>query len=113
MNINLAQYIVRDSDGNLDVTSTMAKFEAEIQSYDTLNRADLETTAATIEAVFKKHNNVNLRMPVLVSMVTAELKATPETFAVIAERIENVIQSSPKFSVQKGRGGGVKFNAAE
>ncbi len=113
MNINFAQYIVRDSNGNLDVTATMSKFESDIVSYDASTRGDLETTAATIEAVFKKFNNANINMPALVSMVTAELKATPDTFALIAERVKNVVASSPKFSVQKGRNGGVKFIAAE
>jgi hypothetical protein len=106
MVINLAQYIVRLTDGSLDLDSTTLKFQADCEKYEIENKADNAAVKDAIHAVFDQYPS-NINMPALVSLVAGKLGASPAQFETIKDRVADVIHASPEFKVAKGRNGGV------
>ena len=112
-NVMFAHFGQRDENGEIDLDLTTFKFRAELEVYKHSQKADCDTVKTTILSVFEQFP-VNIPVPYLVSLVAAKLSTPPTGFAILGERVHEVIRSNPNlFKVAKGKGGGCSLIKAE
>lgn len=112
----LNQFVVRDSDGNVDMDQTLAKFSQALTVWDAHYRADLDSTLKAIAAVYDRNKTDVLPSGYVVNQAAGLLlggaEFSPEAFNMAAERIQEVLKTSGQFESKKGRDGGTKFKNA-
>lgn len=112
--INLATFAVRDSDGELDLDGTMTKFQGVLLQYQAERETELATIGAAVNAVFDQHKGATINMPAVTSFALQRLNVQPESYKVLAERIQTFVRDNASdergkglFRIAKGKGGGV------
>lgn len=107
--INMADMVVRDDTGCVDIEGTVATFRGELYAW--LQEVEC-TTALIAEAVgkvFDTHKGACINMPALTSMSLHILGATPANYADLSEKVGAYVRTSKTlFAVSKGKGGGVR-----
>ena len=111
--INLATFAVRDSDGELDLSATVTKFEGALLAYQAERETELATIGAAVHAVFDAHKGTNINMPAVTSLALQKLNVQPETYKALSERVQSFVrdnagerESGAIFGIAKGKGGG-------
>lgn len=115
MNINVPNFAVRDSSGEVLIDETVEKFRVELLRFKANRETETAQIAMAVNAVFDQHLGVSITMPAVVSMTLTRLDVTPETFNLLRERTMDFIRANASakredgmdFCVQKGKHGGV------
>lgn len=107
MNINIAQYTVRNADGSIDHEGTLAKFAGDLLRFEAERELEREVIANAVHALFDKHLGKRLNTPFVVGEALKALNAQPENYKVLTEKVQDFIRTSPDFHTGKGKGGGV------
>lgn len=107
MNINIAQYTVRNADGTIDHEGTLAKFAGDLLRFEAEREVEREVIAGAVHALFDKHLGKRLATPFVVGEALKALNAQPENYKVLTEKVQDFLRTDPKFSISKGKGGGV------
>lgn len=109
--INLASFVVRDSDGSIDTLATVAKFEGVLAQFQVERETELATIGAAVHAVFDQYKGATLNMPALVSLSLQKLNVQAETYKALHERVVAFVHDNAGenglFRISKGKGGGV------
>jgi hypothetical protein len=109
--ISLASYVVRDSNGAVDVSATLDKFQDDLETYQAERETELGTIGDAVHAVFATHKGASINMPALTSLTLTKLSVQPENFATLSERVQDYVRTNPEFHIGKGKGGGVILRA--
>jgi hypothetical protein len=107
--MKISEYVVRASDGSVDVGATVDKFAGELQSY--LANAEREDAdiAAAVESVFDAHKGVAINMPALISLSMPLLNVSLEAYTETSEKVAEFVRNhKDTYQVAKGKGGGVR-----
>lgn len=107
MNINIAQYTVRNADGGIDHEATLSKFAGDLLRFEAERELEASTIGAAIHALFDRHLSKRLATPFVVGEALKALNAQPENYKVMMEKVQDYIRTSPEFHTGKGKGGGV------
>lgn len=107
MNIVLAEYVVRYTDGSIDHEGTLARFAGDLSRFEAEREMENETIGTAVHAVFDIHKGSKLPTPFVVAEVLKSLKATPDNYKVLTEKVGEYLRTNPEFVISKGRGGGV------
>ena len=107
MMFNLAEYVVRNSNGSIDHEATLTRFAGDLSRFEAQREMENETIGKVIHALFDQHKGSKLPTPFVVAEVLKVLEATPETYKILTEKVGEYIRTNPEFVTAKGRGGGV------
>ena len=115
MKINIGEFVLRDSDGSIDVAGTVQKFEDELLVYLAERETEEEQVSAAVHAVFDAHKGARINMPAVVSLALQHLSVTPATYQALSTKVQEYVRSNNGvlFTIAKGKGGGVSRNADE
>lgn len=126
MNIVLSTYAVRDSAGNIDHDSTVAKFASDLFTFEAERETETAVIATAVHALFDQYKSASLNMPFITNQVLRSLNAQPENFKILETRTLEFLRSNSQgktddggnaerpnsvFVIAKGKGGGVKRRA--
>lgn len=105
---NLAAAALRETDGTIDVSATLAAVEEQLWALIDEEATSGVRIAAAVNAVFTTYKGKVLTMPSLVNAALAQLDVTPATFAAESEAVAEYVRRTPlEFKIAKGKGGGV------
>lgn len=113
--IHLVNYVVRDNNGEIDVTETLNKFHGDLLRYKTERETERETMLNAVHSVFDGFPlGQNLQMDMILSTAALSMNAMNENFKVLKDKIHAVLKDESgdrntgrKFGILKGKGGGV------
>jgi len=118
MEINLATYMVRGTDGTPDTSATLNKFSADLDNYIASRETEQEVIAAAVNVVFDAHKGVRMNVPFVISQALTALNvsAHPHMFNTLTQRVHAYISDNSKgdnslFQIAKGKGGGCSRRA--
>lgn len=107
MKINVADYVVRGSDGSISHEETIAKFAKDLANYTAQRELEADTIGVVVHGLFNQYLGRRLSTDYVVSEALKSLQATPDNFKTLTMRIKEYIKSSPDFDTLKGPGNGV------
>jgi hypothetical protein len=112
--INLNTYVIRASDGSIDLDATCAKFARDLLTFKTESETETEEVGAAVNSVFDQFPGARINMPALVNYALQRLNVQPENFRILSEKVQNYVRdhAGPRedgalFHIGKGKGGGV------
>lgn len=117
----LAAYVVRGSDGAVDLASTILKFEDDLSRFVAERETEQSVIAEAIAAIFDQHKGTAINMPALQTFALQKLNAQPSNYTVLSERVAEYVRENSQgevkegveerpqslFVIKKGKGGGV------
>lgn len=110
MEINVSTFSVRDSNGNINVEATVAKFEKTLGSWDADTIETLSAVRKAISDVFDANPGKNLPSNYILAQVTTALNLADEKeFKLTESRVNHILAQAP-YSKTRGANGGVKRN---
>lgn len=104
------KFTKRGTDGSVDVAESAKAYAAALTEWCAENEIPAEEIEAAANAVLDAHAGKRIPMPAFLSLAAQELGATPETFAVLSNRVHAYVTGqakAEKLFVVKGKGGGV------
>jgi len=104
------KFTKRGTDGSVDVAASANAYAKALTEWAAENEIPAEEIADAVNAVLDLHAGKRIPMPALLSLAAQEMGATPETFAVLSDRIHAYVTGQAKAEllfVTKGKGGGV------
>jgi len=104
------KFTVRGTDGSVDIAASANAYAKALTEWTAENEIPAEEIEAAVNAVLDQHAGKRIPMPALLSLAAQELGATPETFAVLSDRVHAYVTGQSKAEllfVVKGKGGGV------
>lgn len=104
------KFTKRGTDGSVDVTASAAAYTEALTEWCAENEIPAEQIEAAANAVLDAHAGKRIPMPAFLSLAVQELGGTPETFAVLSDRVHAYVSGQAKAEqlfVVKGKGGGV------
>jgi hypothetical protein len=106
MSLDLSKSIKFNSDRSIDLDATLSRVKDAVVKYNTLRTNDLDTVAATVDAVFAQYPGACLSTDALVGFVLRQLGATPETWGTLSKRTIEYVKSyeNSRFSIKVGKG---------
>lgn len=126
MNIVIASYAVRSSNGSIDHDSTLAKFAGDLLAFEAMQEAESANIGAAVHALFDKFKGARLNMPFVTGEVLRALNATPDNYKALTEKVQGFVRRESQgevfddgtverpnstFVIGKGKGGGVARRA--
>lgn len=113
MQIDLNKFIVRYSDGSLDLDSTLNNLSTKV--VELVEAQDMETMdiAKAVHAVFDTFKGSRLNTSAVVSFSLQHLSVTPESAGDVTSKIQGYLKDnsgekgSSLFSSKRGRKGGI------
>jgi hypothetical protein len=103
------------ANGSVDMTATVEKFQAQLETYVSSQVGVNETMDQAVKDLFEAHPRT-LSMPFVINAILASLEMTPENCKELTKRAQDFIrQNSSKvrdgslLRVEVGRGGGVSL----
>jgi hypothetical protein len=105
--IVLNTYVVRFSNGSIDHSATLAKFEGDLFSFAQEREKEESVIAEALHGIFDSHKGKRIPMPFLTSEVLRVLNVQPENFKSLTEKVQEYVRACDDFSIGKGKGGGV------
>lgn len=109
---NMNEFLVRGSDGTVDVDATTLKFRGALEVYIAERETENALIAAAVSEVFDQFKGANINMPALTSYALQRLNATPSNFMALSERIQEYVRENAGeggiYKIAKGKGGGVR-----
>jgi hypothetical protein len=101
-------FIVRSGNGAIDISASVDNFHTQLDEYVKTHRTSLKRVSAAVNAVFDAHKGSAFNMDALQSFALQKLNATPDNYQELATLVTEYVRSDSNFSVQRGRGGGVR-----
>ena len=102
MDINLATYMVRGTDGTPDTDATISKFSADLDTYIAQRETEVAVIAEAVNSVFDdlKVQGTRANMPYVLSASLTKLNiaAHPGMFTVLHERVHAYLQENSQGS---------------
>lgn len=106
--MDLSNYVVRGSDGSVDASATVAKFETDLSAFVTETAEEQANIAAAVSAVYDENKGKRIAMPTLTSLALVKLNAQVENFQALGEKVQAFVRANTDtYSIAKGKGGGV------
>jgi hypothetical protein len=113
-NISLGSYVVRALNGSVDIESTVAKFQTDLEKFAALQEADEAAIASAVAAVFDEHPNTNLNLPAVASLAFNKMGLGAASYTEMVERIQDHVRNAKTlYVIKKGKGGGCSRVKAE
>jgi hypothetical protein len=106
--VDLSEFVVRSDDGRVDVESTMSELARQVLDLvakESALNANIETAVC---AVFDGNVGKVLPMPYVVNTAISLMGVSPSEYASVSRAIARWIHTCGQFSVDKGKGGGVR-----
>ncbi len=94
MNISLPSFVVRGTNGSVDVAATTAKFGDELTKFIAANETEVAVIASAVNAVFDDYRGATLTTPTLVTYALGKLNATPANMATLSDRIRAYVHDN-------------------
>lgn len=104
------KFTVRGTDGAVDIEASAEAYAKGLTEWCAKNEIPAEQIEEAANTVLDAHAGKRIPMPAFLSLAVQELGATPETFAVLSERVHAYVTGqakAEKLFVVKGKGGGV------
>ena len=126
MNISFASYVVRFTDGSLDLEGTHSKFEDDLLRFSAERDTENAAMAAHIHAIFDQYKGARLNVPYLTGETLRRMGAQPANWKILSDKIVAFIQDNAQgkthedgsvdrpgstFVISRGKGGGVARRA--
>lgn len=125
MQINIASYVLRSSNGSIDHESTLGKFANDLLTFELEQEAETSTIGAAIHALFDKFKGARLNLPYLSGEVARSMNVPPDQFNAATAKIQAFVRSQSQgkseggveqypnsvFVIGRGAGGGVARRA--
>lgn len=107
--MDLNSYVVRGSNGSIDSTATVAKFQTELAAFETGTAEEQSNIAGAVSAVFDENpKGSRITMPTLCSLAVAKLNAEVTNYQALSDKVHAFVKANTDtYSVAKGKGGGV------
>jgi hypothetical protein len=112
--IDIGSYVVRHTDGSVDLDATVDQFATDVQEYVNTVEADGKLCGTAVNAVFDQYKGTNISMPALSSLALHWIdgnvgKLEPSEYVPMSVKIHDyVVNHKDQYVVAKGKGGGVK-----
>lgn len=104
-----SKYIVRNSDGSIDINGSVNKFATELSAYASteLSSADIATA---LDSALDAHQGKRVPMQALIGAVVSSLNDDPAQFNALSKRVHAYIKGQTGVTLRtvKGVGGGVE-----
>lgn len=105
------RFIVRGSDGSIDVTASSAKFATALTEF-AKGEVPADTIELAVETVFDRYP-AGLTMPALIHYSVTQLEASSEQYRALSDRVHSYVtgqfaSGKGRLDIAKGKGGGVK-----
>lgn len=111
----ITPFLVHASHGGIDIEGSIAKFSTELNAYTVEYQRQTRKIRRAIHEAFdtaqkKNPDEVSVRMSssILTAKVLQTLQIDPDQFDYYLDLIKDFVQHDPAFSVNRGRGGGVR-----
>jgi hypothetical protein len=117
--MDLSHLLVLDSDNNIDVEASCAKFRLHVTKAAEARRHDLDTVSQAVNALYDRFPGAFITIGAIQSMVCSDLKVHPAAYGEISERVHKYMQEWKEagngiteagkpalFVMKKGKGGG-------
>lgn len=114
MQINIANFIVRNSDGSLDLQGTLDALAPEVIAAVEKTDNQFADIANAVHAVFDQFKGIRLSTDSLVSFAMRNMEVSIETVSDTAGRIKDYVKANTGergvslFSTKRGKGGGIQ-----
>jgi hypothetical protein len=106
--IDLSEFVVRSGNGMVDVDATMSELARQVLDM-AAKEAELNSNIETaVCAVFDENIGKALPMPYVVNTAISLMGVSPSEYAIVSRAIARWIHTCGQFSVDKGKGGGVR-----
>lgn len=110
------KFVVRSVDGSVDVVASTAAYHAALTEWVSLNETPSSELETAVNAVFESESRGPIPTAALVSMAAHRLTTDPNMFVAVSKRvhdwIKNQVTQGVKFTVVRGKGGGVVRTSA-
>lgn len=107
---NLSGYVVRDTNGAVDMDATVLKFRTDLDAHLAARAERDSQIADAVNAVFDQYRGANINLPALETLALSKLGADPSNYGELAEALRSYIKDNSgeggAFKVAKGKGGG-------
>jgi hypothetical protein len=108
MSNNVSSFLVRFSDGSINVSASVAAFETALHGYVKSTEETNSGIDAAVNAVFDKHKGVRMPVPTLVSLALGELNCSASDWSERSKQVHAYVSNNKGlFEVKKGKSGGV------
>jgi hypothetical protein len=108
MSNNISSFLVRFSNGSINVTASVSAFEAALNDYVKASEETNSGIDAAVNAVFDKHKGARMPVPTLVSLALGEMNCSASDWAERSKQVHAYVTGNKGlFEVKKGKGGGV------
>jgi hypothetical protein len=101
-------FIIRSGNGAIDISASVDNFHTQLDEYAKTHRQSLKRVANAVNQVFDANRGVAFNLAALQSFALQKLGATPENYEELSTLVAEYVRTDSNFSVQRGRGGGVK-----
>lgn len=107
--MDLNSYVVRGSNGSIDSSATVAKFQAELAAFETGTAEEQTNIANAVSVVFDENpKGKRITMPTLCSLSVAKLNAEVTNFQALHDKVRAFVKANTvTYGIAKGKGGGV------
>jgi hypothetical protein len=107
--VNIAEFSIRNAEGGIDISATLAKFEGVLKEIDG-NRVDYsEKVSVALGALFDKEIGFVISMENLPTLALIGMEGvTPSNAKELSEAVLEYVRRSSDFDVSRGRRGGVR-----
>jgi len=103
--------LVRNGSGQVDVSETIAKFQADLDTFLLAEQADLDQIAGKVTEFWNANKGINsVSIDALASAVFASLAMPLSAYAETTARIKSYIRATTDtYGVMRGKDGGVSL----
>ena len=105
-----SKFIVRGTDGRVDVNQSLASFHNELNKFVAREQSDLDQIGAAVEEFWAENTALkNVSLDAIASSVFGKLAMPATSFKDTTDRIKNYIRTNTDtYYVGKGKDGGVR-----
>jgi hypothetical protein len=102
-NSSVAQFVVVDGNGNIDVDASLAAFEAELQKHVDSRGVLTRAVAQAVNEVFDEYPGCNFNTPALISFAMRKFSVdiVKDSYDILETAIKDYVHNCPNFLVQK------------
>ena len=126
MEINIALFAVRGSNGSIDHEATLARFAEDLIRFEEEQDQENRVIAGAVHALFDRFKGARLNTPFVVGEVLRGLNVRPENFKTLTEKVQGFIRGQSQgetlpdgshenptsvFVISRGKGGGIARRA--
>lgn len=105
------KFVVRSVDGSVDVVASTAAYHAALTEWVSLNETPVQHLEDAVNSVLEKEAKGPIPTAALVSMAAHRLTTDPALFVSMSKRVhewlKNQVSQGKKYTLVRGKGGGV------